>query len=210
VLTKTARTPGILVFVYVNVLLFVMRSFAGKLVHGRSPIAVLWFSALLSALGLTALSHATGPVGAYLAATVWGVGVCFFWPTMLGVTSEQFPKGGALLLGLMGTAGNLAIFFVMPVMGGIWDHYTQRALPAGESLKTLIERAGSDPQMAERLETARAAGAAMPFRWAAILPVALLVVFGLIWLRDRARGGYKIVRLDSQEKIPHAEARSVS
>src|SRR4029077_20324769 len=87
----TARTPGILVFVYVNVLLFVMRSFAGKLVHGRSPIAVLWFSALLSALGLSALSHATSAVTAYAAATVWGVGVCFFWPTMLGVAAEQFP-----------------------------------------------------------------------------------------------------------------------
>jgi len=210
VLTRTARTPGILVFVYVNVLLFVMRSFAGRLVHGRSPIAVLWFSALLSSLGLAALSYATGPLGAYAAATVWGVGVCFFWPTMLGVTSEQFPKGGALLLGLMGTAGNLAIFFVMPVMGGIWDHYTQRALPAGESLRTLVERAGSDPATAERLETARAAGAAMPFRWASILPCVLLVVFGLIWLRDRARGGYKVVRLESQENVHHAEVGSLS
>ena len=86
-----------------------MRSFAGKLVHGRSPIAVLWLSSLLSALGLTALSYATSAAGAYAAATVWGIGVCFFWPTMLGVASEQFPKGGALVLGLMGTAGNLAI-----------------------------------------------------------------------------------------------------
>jgi MFS family permease len=209
VLTWTARTPGILVFVYVNVLLFVMRSFAGKLVHGRSPIGVLWFSALLSAVGLTALGYASSAIGAYAAATVWGVGDCFFWPTMLGVTSEQFPKGGALLLGLMGTAGNLAIFFVMPVMGGIWDHYTERALPAGESFRSLVERAGSDPQAAERLETARAAGAAMPFRWAAILPLVLLVVFGLIWLRDRARGGYRVVRLESQE-VEHAEVGSLS
>jgi hypothetical protein len=110
----------------------------------------------------------------------------------------------------MGTAGNLAIFFVMPVMGGIWDHYTERALPGGESLRTLVERAGSDPLAAERLETARAAGAAMPFRWASILPVVLLVVFGLIWLRDRARGGYQVVRLESREKPHHAEVGSVS
>jgi len=177
-------------------------------VHGRSPIAVLWFSSLLSSVGLIALSYATSAVAAYAAATVWGIGVCFFWPTMLGVTSEQFPKGGALLLGLMGTAGNLAIFFVMPVMGGIWDHYTQAALPAGESLRTLVDRAASDPAVAERLENARAAGAAMPFRWAAILPVVLLVVFGAVWLRDRARGGYQVVRLESKENI-HAEAGRV-
>ncbi|HVR87516.1 MAG TPA: MFS transporter [Planctomycetota bacterium] len=196
VLTKTAHTPGILVFVYVNVLLFGMRSCAGRLVHGRSPIAVLWASALLSAIGLFALSLATTAVAAYAAATVWGVGVCFFWPTMLGVTSEQFPRGGALLLGLMGTAGNLAIFFVMPILGGIWDHYTQRALPPAEDLRALILQASSDPRAAGVLEAARAEGAAMPFRWAAILPLILLVVFGLLWLRDRARGGYRVVRLE--------------
>jgi len=196
VLTKTAHTPGILVFVYVNVLLFGMRSFAGKLVHGRSPVAILWGSALLSAVGLFALSLARTPAAAYAAATVWGVGVCFFWPTMLGVASEQFPKGGALVLGLMGTAGNLAIFFVMPVLGGIWDHYTERGLPAGESLRALIAKASEDPAAQDRLEAARAAGAAMPFRWAAILPLALLVVFGVVWLRDRSRGGYRVVRLE--------------
>jgi MFS family permease len=198
VLTKTARTPGILVFVYVNALVFGMRSFAARLLGGRSPIAILWWSSLLSAVGLLALSAARSPLSAYLAATVWGAGVCFFWPTMLGVTSEQFPKGGAFLLGLMGTAGNLAIFFVMPLLGGIWDHYTQRALPPGETLSTLIGRAGTDPRALEALELARAQGAAMPFRWAAILPAILLVAFGALWLRDRARGGYRVVALRSE------------
>jgi MFS family permease len=204
VLTKTARTPGILVFVYVNVVLFVLRSFAGKLVHGRSPMAVLWFSAFLAAVGLVALSYASSPLGAYAAATVWGAGVCFFWPTMLGVASEQYPKGGALVLGLMGTAGNLAIFFVMPLLGAIWDRYTQAALPTGVDLRTLLDRAGSDPQAAERLEAARAAGAAMPFRWAALLPVVLLLIFGILWLRDRARGGYRVVRLEPQKGTAQA------
>lgn len=199
VLTKTAHTPGILVFVYVNVLLFVMRSFAARFVQGRSPVALLWWSALLSTAGLLALSYASGPIGAYAAATVWGVGVCFFWPTMLGVTSEQFPKGGALLLGLMGTAGNLAIFFVMPFLGAIWDHYTAKALPPGEQLSTLIGRAASDAGARETLEAARAAGATMPFRWAALLPLALLGVFGAIWLRDRSRGGYRVVSLRAKE-----------
>jgi len=195
VLTKTARTPGILVFVYVNVVLFGMRTFAAPLVRRGYPVALLWGSSFLACLGLLALSYATGPFGAYAAATLWGIGVCFFWPTMLGVTSEQFPKGGALLLGLMGTAGNLAIFFVMPLLGGIWDHYTAHALSGGESLPGLIAQAASDPVAANRLDAARAAGAAMPFRWAALLPLGLLVVFGAIWLRDRSRGGYRVVSL---------------
>jgi hypothetical protein len=96
-------------------------------------------------------------------------------------------------------------------MGAIWDHYTQRALPAGETLRALVERAGADPQVAERLEAARAAGAAMPFRWAAILPIVLLAVFGLIWLRDRSRGGYQVVRVESKtQESSHAEVGSVS
>ncbi len=56
-----------------------------------------------------------------LAATVWGTGVCYMWPTMLATASERFPRGGALLMGLMGTAGTLSIQFVLPRMGAIFD-----------------------------------------------------------------------------------------
>jgi hypothetical protein len=61
---------------------------------------------------------------AFIAATVFGVGIAYFWPTMLGVTAERFPKGGALLLGLMGCFGNLAIWQALPQMGAIYDSYT--------------------------------------------------------------------------------------
>ena len=56
-----------------------------------------------------------------LAATLWGTGVCYMWPTMLATASERFPRGGALLMGLMGTAGTLSIQFVLPIMGTIYD-----------------------------------------------------------------------------------------
>ena len=55
------------------------------------------------------LSFANSPVTGLLAATVWGTGVCYMWPTMLAAASERFPRGGALLMGLMGTAGTLSI-----------------------------------------------------------------------------------------------------
>jgi len=61
---------------------------------------------------------------AFIAATVFGIGIAYFWPTMLGVTAERFPKGGALLLGLMGCFGNLAIWLALPQMGAIYDSYT--------------------------------------------------------------------------------------
>ncbi len=52
----------------------------------------------------SSISMANSPVSGLLAATLWGTGVCFLWPTMLATTSERFPEGGALALGLMGTS----------------------------------------------------------------------------------------------------------
>src|SRR4029077_15148857 len=116
-LSRTVHMPGILLLVYVSALMFVMRHFAGPLVHKVSPIGLLWCSCAMASLGLVALSVANSPVMGILAATVWGTGVCYMWPTMLATSSERFPRGGALLMGLMGTAGTLSIRFVLPMMG---------------------------------------------------------------------------------------------
>jgi MFS family permease len=79
-----------LLLVYVSGLMFVMRHFAGPLVHRLSAIGLLWFSCLGASLGLFALSVANSPVTGLLAATLWGVGVCYMWPTMLATASERF------------------------------------------------------------------------------------------------------------------------
>ena len=60
---------------------------------------------------------------ALTAATLFGIGKTFLWPTMLGVTAEQFPRGGALLLSLMGGAGMLSVGLVLPIMGERMDQY---------------------------------------------------------------------------------------
>jgi hypothetical protein len=136
VLKRTANVSGTLIFVYTSGLMFIMRFFAGPLAHKLSPVGMLTGSALFSAVGLYWLSMVDGPVLAFLAATVFGVGIAYFWPTMLGVTAERFPKGGALLLGLMGSFGNVAIFVVLPQMGAIFDSYTVANLP--DDLKTKV------------------------------------------------------------------------
>ena len=120
-LTRTVHMRGILLLVYVSGIMFVARHFAGPMVHKLSAIGLLWCSCLLASLGLVALSFADSPVTGVLAATLWGVGVCYMWPTMLATASERFPHGGALLMGLMGTAGTLSINFVLPAMGRIFD-----------------------------------------------------------------------------------------
>jgi len=71
----------------------VMRHFAGPMAHKFSPVGLLWISCLLASLGLISLSVANSPITGLLAATVWGTGVCYMWPTMLAAASERFPRG---------------------------------------------------------------------------------------------------------------------
>jgi MFS family permease len=182
-LTRTVHMPGILLLVYVSALMFVMRLFAGELGHRLSPIGLLWVSSLLAGVGLMALSVANSPVTGLLSATVWGIGVCYMWPTMLAVASELFPRGGALLMGLMGTAGTLSAQFLLPIMGSIYD--TKKIEVAGGETAFAALRPGPE------LERVLGMAAQSSFRAVAIVPVILLTIFGGIWLYMRARGGYK-------------------
>ncbi|MEW5980336.1 MAG: MFS transporter [Acidobacteriota bacterium] len=121
ILTNTAHLPGILVLAWINGLMVIGRFYAGKLVERISPVTLLIFAAGLSGVGLVLLSVANSPMPTFLAATVFALGVCYFWPTMLGVTSERFPAGGALLMAIMGAAGNVSVAISLPVMGKIYD-----------------------------------------------------------------------------------------
>jgi len=177
-LSRTVHMPGILLLVYVSALMFVMRHFAGPLVHELSPIGLLWCSCLMASLGLLSLSVADSPLMGVLAATIWGTGVCYMWPTMLATASERFPRGGALLMGLMGTAGTLSIRFVLPLMGAIYDH-KKIEVAGGEAAFSAL------PQGPE-LERVLGIAAQTSFRAVAMLPALLLIVFGAIWFYDRS------------------------
>jgi hypothetical protein len=105
-------------------LMFVLRTFAGPFVHKLSPIGMLVACSIITAIGLYwigSLTSGVSPLVALAAATVFGIGKTFFWPTMLGMTSERFPRGGALLMSLMGGAGMLAVAIALPIMGEKFD-----------------------------------------------------------------------------------------
>ena len=99
---------GLLLFVYTSGLMFILRFFAGPIVEKISPLGLLAVSALFGTAGLTLLGNAQGAVMCVIAATVYGIGKTFLWPTMLAVVSEQFPKGGAITIGAAGAAGMLS------------------------------------------------------------------------------------------------------
>jgi MFS family permease len=99
---------GLLLFVYTSALMFILRFFAGPIVERISPLGLLAVSAAFGAVGLWMLGSAVGAVMCVVAATVYGIGKTFLWPTMLAVVSEQFPKGGAITIGAAGGVGMLS------------------------------------------------------------------------------------------------------
>jgi MFS family permease len=112
-ITKTVlanKDQALMAFIWTNVLMFTLRFFAGPIVHKISPLGLLFTSAVLGALGLVLLGipFSDTTVTWMIAVTVYGVGKTFYWPTMLGVISERFPKGGALALGFSGGIGMLS------------------------------------------------------------------------------------------------------
>jgi fucose permease len=177
-LTRTVGMRGIWLLIYVSGMMFVLRHFAGPIAHRISNVGMLWGGSGLAALGLLALAGADSPVTGLLAATVWGLGVCFLWPTMLANVAERYPRGGELFIGLMGVAGALAIQFVLPELGAIFD-------------AAKLELAGGDAAFAAlsgaELEAVLRQAAATSFRSLALLPAILVVVFGAIGLYERTR-----------------------
>jgi len=109
------------VLVYTSIIMMTLRFFAGPIVHRISPLGLLAVSSIVAAAGLFFLSKAAG-VSILLAATIYGLGKTFFWPTTLGVVAEQFPRGGALTLNAVAGVGMLAVGIVgNPFLGYFQD-----------------------------------------------------------------------------------------
>ncbi len=124
-------TDAKLAFIWTNVLMFTLRFFAGPIVEKINPIGLLFCSAALGTIGLYLLGNpAVDSVWPWMAAvTVYGLGKTFYWPTMLGVISERFPKGGALALGLAGGVGMIGAGILgTPGIGYKQDYFAKQYL----------------------------------------------------------------------------------
>lgn len=145
---QSGGIPGILVLVWISGLMAVLRFFAGPVVKRLSPTGLLLASAVLAGIGLYGLSYSESIVPAFITATVFALGVCYFWPTMLGVTSERVPKGGAMALAFMGGIGMLIVGIITtPYMGKIADKFLPDKLPAIETQACLQEAIDSFPAL---------------------------------------------------------------
>ena len=175
VLLKNVSDNAILLLTIETGIMVVGRGFAGPVVHKFSPQGVLLISTVLAALGLYLLGHTNGNM-LFIGAIIFGMGVCYFWPTMLGFVSENLPKTGAVGINLMGGAGMFAVSVYMIFMGGFYDKLVAANIPAGTT----------DFDMANVLETAKKAAGPEVINTTLIIPIILIVAFaGLnIYMRN--------------------------
>jgi MFS family permease len=135
VLLKNVTSNALLLLTIETGIMVLGRAFAGPIVHKLSPAGVLLTSAILAFAGLYILGHFTGDI-LFAGAIVFGMGVCYFWPTMLGFVSENLPETGAVGLNFMGGAGMFAVSLYLIFMGGYYDELLKGKTPAeaGQSI----------------------------------------------------------------------------
>ncbi|NLG74663.1 MAG: MFS transporter, partial [Xanthomonadaceae bacterium] len=117
--------------VYTSALMMVLRFFAGPLVRAFTPLGLLAICASLAIVGLYLLSFASGLFFVFAAATVYGVAKTYFWPTMIGLASEQSPRGGALTINAIAGIGMLTAGVIGgPLIGYMQERSAQTAIEA--------------------------------------------------------------------------------
>ncbi|MDX1950831.1 MAG: MFS transporter [Verrucomicrobiota bacterium] len=101
---------GKILFVFTSLLMFALR-FCGHFIEkriGLSPIGILLVCSIFGFVGLNMVSRIETFVGAMAALAVYAVGKTFFWPTMLAVASDRFPRTGAVAISIMGGIGMMS------------------------------------------------------------------------------------------------------
>lgn len=183
VLLKNVTDNAILILTVSTGVMVVGRAFAGPIVHRLAPQGVLLMSSILSAIGLYLLGHTSGDM-IFAGALVFGMGVCYFWPTMLGFVSEYLPKTGAVGINLLGGAGMFAVSIYMMFMGGFYDKLIAKKLPAGADLK-IYNSADATPAMKTALEEANKGAGPEILNATLVIPIVLIVAFAFLYFYMR-------------------------
>ena len=199
------------VLIYTSAIMAVLRFwFAGPIVEKLTPIGLLIVSAVLAIIGLFFLSTAQGIAMIFIFATLYAFGKTFFWPTMLGVVSEQCPKGGALTLNAIAGIGMLTVGIVGgPMIGKMQEDSVAKTLSkesydkiSVESSYLLGEYTAVDPKKVNALEDkdkineeikVAKQGALANIT---IFPIVMLICYIVLFIYFKGRGGYKTVDID--------------
>lgn len=171
VLAKSGAEPMVIVALTAG-LMAVGRYFGGEFVHKFDQTGVLLGSAIITLLGIFLLSSQTGAM-AYVAAFVFGMGVCYFWPNMIGFVAEKIPASGATGMSIVGACGMFSSAVFQPIIGGWIDRSTEKATALGLS--------GDAAELAAGQET---------LQTMMIFPAVLIVLFTILffWVRNTKPG----------------------
>jgi len=216
VLAKYSVYGGLYLLMYTSFIMAILRFFAGPIVHRTSPLGLLAICAAVASTGLFWIANAGAAAGAIFAAgTMYGIGKAFFWPTTLGVVTEQFPRGGAMTINAIAGVGMISVGVLGgPILGTIQDQALDKRLAteaplihtavAGEPRDaylmqfTTVDRAKvaqlPEPQrtVVEQITTTNSQKTLAKF---AILPAIMFFCYVGLILYFKARGGYRQVEL---------------
>lgn len=217
---EAGYNPG-WVLIYTSAIMMVLRFFAGPIVHKLSPIGLLVISSILAIVGLFALSRcgSSGLGIIFAAATLYGFGKTFFWPTMLGITAEQCPKGGALTLNAISGIGMIAVGVLgFPYIGALQEKTASSVLQesdAATAQAVLVDKAYvlgdyqaidpdrvatiTDETAKSALASANQAGQFDALAKMALFPAFMLACYIVLFLYFKSRGGYQAQVLTGHE-----------
>jgi hypothetical protein len=215
------------VLVYTSAIMMVLRFCAGPIVHKLSPLGLLATCTTLAIAGLTALSKTNGATMAviFAAATLYAVGKTFFWPTMLGLTTEQCPKGGALTLNAMGGIGMLAVGILgFPFIGYLQESTATKKLASADAalyqtvtveksyllgnyraIDPVKSAAVTDTAAKDTIRNATTTGQFSALGKMAFFPGFMLVCYLALIMYFKSRGGYKPVEIGAPSASPSRE-----
>ena len=123
VLLKSVSNNAILILLITSGVMTVGRGMAAPVVSRFSTTGMLLFSAVFTTIGLYMMANLGGTM-LFLSAVIFGIGVTYFWPTMLGFVATYIPKTGAVGLAVVGAAGMFAVSIYTQIMGGYYDGLT--------------------------------------------------------------------------------------
>ena len=176
-LLSSVGVPSILLLVFINGIMAIGRYNAGFILKRVSTTGLLLLSAIFSFIGLLWLGYATGYT-AFAAAGIFALGICFFWPTMIGFVSENLSKTGPLGLSLMGGAGMLSVSIAQPYLGELYDTQFMAAM-------TNLKEAGYNA--AGLAAQAKLEGGYHTLRYISVLPAILIAAFAFLYFIRQVR-----------------------
>ncbi|MEO8522592.1 MAG: MFS transporter [Acidobacteriota bacterium] len=234
-ITGNILTPaqGKILFVFTSLLMFSLR-FSASFIERTlkiSPIGLLFICAILGAIGLRMVSGIETFAGAMVALAVYALGKTFFWPTMLAVVGDRFPRTGAVAMSIMGGIGMMSAGLLGgPGLGYAKDRFTAEHLsatapavyqeykaPVPSKFLFLEEVTGLDGTKLSAAQTAPSRTAEQQLvadasikgdretlKADSFIPVAMAGVYILLFVYFKSIGGYRPLRIDEAPGAPPA------